>query len=937
MIKLFEMIICQYYRCNKWILRIIIVLFLLLLKRIIKQEGTNIKKVKLNFLYALFVAIIGSTLYLMDISLGISYENFNVMIFGILCFLIVLLAIYQYTNCRDFSAVGREICKNFRYVLFLQLFILALSAHLDIWEYCAAWLGTVIFDLLKEEKIDTLEKESMESDQETDKLFPTRKRQLEKFIPILRQQKDEPYAVMIYGDWGSGKSSFMKALKKEMKDEAFFINVKAGAEKTVSEIMDEICSQIAFILKENDIYVEDRALDEYFSLFSEETGSSIKIFTKLMGIFRKNQENDALEYLKNKLKRLEKTIYIVIDDLDRCDADYQNRMFKVIRESLNLNNCKTIFLIDEKHFLNGKDDSGDNYLRKYISCALELCTVDYHEIVNELIDEIIKKYDITQIDEEYNWGEIRNYIYTFHDKVIQEIKNLEKSLNDVLKERKEDKEEKEKINKEIEKYNQLMRKISTETGNPRIVKKYLKGIKKDLRNINIALDVDKDNKQNIVNNIERYVKAIVGVQYLRWFMPEKYVEIKTQENLDKYDDCLVNRLLEIVQGIYSAKEEEELQIVYYVLHKIDLDDFPQIMKKRDKILSELRNSECRNRENITEYLEYVYTYDDMLNILNLLDQKYVIVSDILGSILDKIKESESRHSWTNHEMLNLASQLKLKLKNCKLTETERNNYSQRSKQIADDILYHNYWRIVDVLVAKYGVSKVNPNDLINVDGIKDVYEYLEKMVHGKVENINDPKDQLCATKKILSELKKGLIASEENLKEVGLNSEVIFGEIETALDAYSNWLEMGESFYAENNARDSIVEIIQNGKKRIDEIIDNPDELENLLVSLYEAYDKKTIIYRKYVDILVKTTRELDWIDEQTEKYCIDRKGINELLKKNLNNCCQAGKHGEDVEREVQNLRTYVYRFICNKNHQVSQENRTVNADNAPAGIMVCK
>ena len=175
------------------------------------------------------------------------------------------------------------------------------------------------------------------------------------------------------------------------------------------------------------------------------------------------------------------------------------------------------------------------------------------------------------------------------------------------------------------------------------------------------------------------------------------------------------------------------------------------------------------------------------------------------------------------------------------------------------------------------------------------------------------------------------------MTEVGLNSEVIFGEIETALDAYSNWLEMGESFYAENNARDSIVEIIQNGKKRIDEIIDNPDELENLLASLYEAYDKKTIIYRKYVDILVKTTRELDRIDEQTEKYCIDRKGINELLKKNLNNCCQAGNHGEDVEREVQNLRTYAYRFICNKKHQESQENRTVNADNAPAGIMLCK
>lgn len=918
MIELLEMIICFYYRHNKLILGIIIVLFFFLLMRIIKPEWTNIKTGILNFLYALFVVIVGSTLYLMDISLGISYENFNVMIFGILCALIALLAIYKYTNCRDFSAVERELCKNFRYVLFLQLFILALSAHLDFLEYFAAWLGTVIFDFLKEEKIDTPEEESMESDQETDKLFPTRKRQLVKFIPILRQQKDEPYAVMIYGDWGSGKSSFMKALKKEMKEEAFFINVEAGAEKTVSEIMDEICSQISFVLKENDIYVEDQALEKYFSLFSQETGSNIKIFTKLMEIFRKKQEKGGLEYLKNKLKKLGKTIYIVIDDLDRCDADYQDRMFKVIRESLNLNNCKTIFLIDEKHFLKGKDDSGDNYLRKYVSCALELCTVDYHEIVNELIDEIIKKRDITQIDEEYNWGEIRNYIYTFHDKVIQEIKDLEKSLNDVLEERKDNKEEKEKISKAIEKYNQLMKKISTGTGNTRTVKKYLKGIKKDLESLNTALKTEKDNKENIANNIERYVKAIVGVQYLRWFMTEKYVEIKTQENVDEYDDHLVNGLLGIVQGGYSTKEEEELQIVYYVLHKIDLEDFPQIMKKRDKILSELRNSECRNRENITEYLEYGYIYDVMLNILDLFDQEYAIGGDILGSILDKISGSVRWHMWSNQQMLNITNKWKLKLTNYKLRETEKNNYSQISKMIADNILKSIYWRIVDVLVIKYGVSKVNPNDLINADGIKDVYGYLEKMVYGKAEKIDDPKDQLYATQKIISELKKEMEALEGNLKEVGLDWKVIFDEIETALDAYSNWLDIGKSFYAENKAKDSSVEMIQDSKMRINEIVKKPDELENFLKILCKAYKTETIDYRKYVDTLAEATRELDWIDEQTETYCIDRKKINDLLKTNLDNCCQANNHGEDVEKEVQNLKIYAYRFIYNKKDQDS-------------------
>ena len=60
-----------------------------------------------------------------------------------------------------------------------------------------------------------------------------------------------------------------------------------------------------------------------------------------MEIFRKKQEKGELEYLKNKLKKLGKTIYIVIDDLDRCDADYQDRMFKVIRKILK--DCQNLF------------------------------------------------------------------------------------------------------------------------------------------------------------------------------------------------------------------------------------------------------------------------------------------------------------------------------------------------------------------------------------------------------------------------------------------------------------------------------------------------------------------------------------------------------------------------------------------------------------------
>ena len=60
-------------------------------------------------------------------------------------------------------------------------------------------------------------------------------------------------------------------------------------------------------------------------------------------------------------------------------------MFKVIRESTELTNCKTLFLVDRKKFLVGDDSQ----IEKYIGYCLELCTVDYQEILKRVMDSVI--------------------------------------------------------------------------------------------------------------------------------------------------------------------------------------------------------------------------------------------------------------------------------------------------------------------------------------------------------------------------------------------------------------------------------------------------------------------------------------------------------------------------------------------------------------------
>lgn len=142
---------------------------------------------------------------------------------------------------------------------------------------------------------------SKQSDYPNSDLYLTRERQLEKFVEILEQQKDEPYAVMISGEWGTGKSSFAKALEKKLNKD-YFIWVRAGSEKSVSDIMSDIADQVLEILKKNNIYIENSDLiEKYFTAFSgllEENG--LKFFNKVTKMFGILIHDDSRSYLNKR-------------------------------------------------------------------------------------------------------------------------------------------------------------------------------------------------------------------------------------------------------------------------------------------------------------------------------------------------------------------------------------------------------------------------------------------------------------------------------------------------------------------------------------------------------------------------------------------------------------------------------------------------------------
>lgn len=171
------------------------------------------------------------------------------MIFALVVLLIIAYEIFQGIIFKKVKAPALQGCKNIEFIVFFEIFLLTITNHLEVIEWFTGTLAVICVETVHimvkkiEKRKENEEIVSKESDYPNPDLFYIRKKQLDKFIPVLEQQKNEPYAIMISGEWGAGKSSFIRALERKLKDD-IFIWIYAGSEKPVSEIMLEISEQI---------------------------------------------------------------------------------------------------------------------------------------------------------------------------------------------------------------------------------------------------------------------------------------------------------------------------------------------------------------------------------------------------------------------------------------------------------------------------------------------------------------------------------------------------------------------------------------------------------------------------------------------------------------------------------------------------------------------
>lgn len=243
----------------------------------------------------------------------------------------------------------------------------------------------------------------------------------------------EPLTIGIYGKWGSGKTSLLNLIEKNIevfhKEEGdkpyikFHYNpwIYQTKEEMLFDFFDTLSRKLNYSGNEN-LKNAGKFIKKYSKYLKAiklsasvgvpkvfNAGISIEPYEILQRLGedlegKENSLNELKETINNSLKSSNKKIIVFIDDIDRLDKDEIFTLFKLIKINADFKNLIFIVCLDPNHVAKaihqryGNDENaGKIFLEKIINIPLELPLIeeaDLNHFVKEKIKPILSQENV---------------------------------------------------------------------------------------------------------------------------------------------------------------------------------------------------------------------------------------------------------------------------------------------------------------------------------------------------------------------------------------------------------------------------------------------------------------------------------------------------------------------------------------------------------------
>ena len=248
---------------------VLVIIAICMTKIIIRKVG----KIEYKIIYGkpmahiIIAIIIGNGLNAAGLKLEFSIEHMPILLLSSAMLITVSI---QLAECIRFYRNFERVIKRTNIIVIgiieSMVLLLAIMGRLEIIELLVAVVGNITLKIINtfidnctriQNKCvinNNLLTRDYSVEQEED-LFKSRKRQLNRICIELEAFSGEPFAIAISGEWGSGKTSFVNALKGRLK-QVEFVNVECSIEYDIKAVLRELSSQLQEIYKNNNVYTE---------------------------------------------------------------------------------------------------------------------------------------------------------------------------------------------------------------------------------------------------------------------------------------------------------------------------------------------------------------------------------------------------------------------------------------------------------------------------------------------------------------------------------------------------------------------------------------------------------------------------------------------------------------------------------------------------------
>ena len=272
-----------------------------------------------------------------------------------------------------------------------------------------------------------------ESIEKTDeKLYKNREKDKEFILDFLTNNDNKNiYTLGIDSEYGTGKTFIVEKTIEELDYKKFEIIKIRCMLLEKEEIYSYILKKIRKILSKNSIFTV--SFEKLSNTFLKTIDN--KFFGGISELLSQNIIIDEIDYFKEVIEKLDKTIILVFDDIDRVnDTEKIERILSFISD-FSIKNIKILVLFNSQNLKNIDEKYNRNYLEKYIPVTRKITNIPFIELLkkeitsNNLDEEdfkflyIIEKKDIYIYPKEYQkMRDVFQFNYDFEILVKGKIK-----------------------------------------------------------------------------------------------------------------------------------------------------------------------------------------------------------------------------------------------------------------------------------------------------------------------------------------------------------------------------------------------------------------------------------------------------------------------------------------------------------------------------------